>query len=360
MARTVAQIPIARALGVHYPEATGFQRTQISSWLRGCGLTSGGGEAIAALKIYDKRGEWLTGNPPNARVLREAMTKGEGEFLAEAEGLKLRPFVHGVVWHKSRPGGAKPLDVAAKHALQAWAKAFAEAFPSAILCGPLNEPGMGGWIGDEAGFLEVQAIVGHVWTELGREWAATPEASIVSALAGAKAMLAELHRHGAYPTHWCLHMYGQGNDAPRHVADVQSGLEYAGCALPVIVEEYHFGFPPFGVDLSARGDLLERATGHYCADLALAFHAAGWHGCYFTLDTAIPRVALTNQSALPAATVAFWESVRARALTGTPRGLPNQRDFQIKTYRLLTEYRGALTAVTARRAARAATYPESA
>lgn len=342
-----------RHLGVHFPESTGYADEALRSWLRGCGLTSGNGEAIAALKVYDKRGEWLR---PVAPDIHAAISARQAAFMKDARGLSMRVMLHGCVWFKQRPGGGAKLDAETKRRLQVWARCFAEAAnPRDILCGPLNEPEMGGWIGSEEDLLEVQAIVGKVWTDMDREWATVPPASLQNLLADAPKLHATLKAAGARPTHIAAHEYGQGSGAPRHVQDLKAGLEYVGLKLPVIFEEYGYGFPPYGAEFADRPDLWWASTGAYCADVALAIQRAGWFGCFFTLDQAIPQL---NGAKLPEATITFFNSVRAGALTETPRSLPSVMDFRRKTHRLLTEHRGIIAEQMAKLTVRNLTYPE--
>lgn len=343
-----------RHLGVHYPELDGYAPEMLRAWLRGCGVTSGGGDAIACLKVYDNRGEWLGAKAPD---LGAALNAKNALFITEARAAKMKLLIHGNVWFKQRQGGVV-LDAETKRRLQVWSRSFADYFKSAILCGPLNEPGEGAWIGSEAQLIEVQCIVGKVWTEMGREWAVLPEASLVTTLQHMPSLLASLKAAGARPTHICAHSYGQGNAAPRHVQDLKSGLAYVGCTLPVIFEEYHYGFPPFGMELAERADLLTAETGAYCADFALAIQKAGYYGCLFTLDVMIPAAAMVAGGRdLTVATLTFFNSIRAGAIVSTPRAVPSQREYAYKTYRLLTEGRGIIAEQLAKRAVRGITYP---
>lgn len=354
--QATASLNRPRHLGVHYPEKDGYEKGQLGLWLRLFGMVSAANEGIACLKVYDKRGEWLRESAPD---IGAALNRLNGDFILDARALQFRLMVHGNVWFKQRPGGATTIDAETKRRLQVWARAFADYFKGAILCGPLNEPGEGAWIGSEAQLVEVQRIVGKVWTEMGREWAVVPEASLVTTLVHMPELLATLKAGGARPTHICVHAYGQGNAAARHVQDLKAGLEYVGCTLPLIFQEYHYGFPPFGMELEQRADLLTEETGGWCADFALAIQRSGDYGCLFTLDTMIPAGYGNAGTALPQSTMAFASSIREGRLLVTPRAVPNQREYAYKTYRLLAENRGYIAAALAKRAVRGITYPES-
>lgn len=309
-------------------------------------------EGFVGCKTYNSRGQWLRGVFP-----AEYTSPSVAGMFETARQRGMKRLLSGVCWDVGRPGTDAHIAAGApRTCFLNWALDFArKAHAGAVLTGPVNEPEMGSWTGTEEGLLEAEYLFGSTIKKAGREWAMFAYASTQNFYAGIVKRLAYMRARNLVPDYLIIHLYGQGSDAPRHIADLKDGLAYAAeWTGPVIVEEYHYGFPTHGNEITARPDLFTTETGLYCADVALAIEAAGWYGMLF-----LPETLFESADVLNPAGVAFAKAVRARALPDfpKPRAVFSQDQYRAKTYRLLTDHRGPLAALLARSTVKNLTYP---